>query len=79
MTTVNMSKAKSSLSCLVEAVESGAEREIIIARNGKPAAKLVPIEVASERKRLGAARGKLKVPENIDAHNEGVAKLFGAE
>ena len=79
MTTVNMSKAKSSLSRLVEAVESGAEREIIIARNGKPAARLVPIEVASEGKRLGAARGKFKVPENIDAHNEGVAKLFGAE
>ena len=37
MTTVNMLEAKTSLSKLVEAVESGAETEIIIARNGKPA------------------------------------------
>ena len=40
MTTVNMFEAKSQLSRLVEAVETGAETEIIIARNGKPAAKL---------------------------------------
>ena len=46
MTTVNMLEAKTSLSKLVEAVESGAETEIIIARNGKPAAKLVSIDAA---------------------------------
>ena len=77
MTTVNMLEAKSSLSRLVEAVESGAEREIIIARNGKPAARLVAIRTGSSGKRLGVARGKFKVPENIDAHNEDVARLFG--
>ncbi|MCB1993661.1 MAG: type II toxin-antitoxin system prevent-host-death family antitoxin, partial [Geminicoccaceae bacterium] len=40
-----MLEAKTQLSKLVEAVESGAEAEIVIARNGKPAAKLVPIGV----------------------------------
>ncbi len=79
MATVNMLEAKSSLSRLVEAVESGAEREIIIARNGKPAAKLVPIDAGTTGKRLGVARGKFKVPDNIDAHNKDVAKLFGVE
>ena len=43
MSTVNMLDAKTQLSKLVSAVESGEEKEIIIARNGKPAAKLVPI------------------------------------
>ena len=43
MPTVNMLEAKTSLSHLVESVESGAETEIVIARNGKPAARLVPI------------------------------------
>lgn len=43
MPTVNMLEAKTTLSKLFEAVESGAEREIIIARNGKPAARLVPL------------------------------------
>ncbi len=59
MPTVNMLEAKSSLSRLVEAVESGAETEIIIARNGKPAAKLVPLSAAPKRKRrLGLAAGR---------------------
>ena len=40
---VNMLEAKSTLSRLVDAIEKGNEKEIIIARNGKPAAKLVPI------------------------------------
>ena len=43
MPTVNMLEAKTNLSRLVESVESGAETEIVIARNGKPAARLVPI------------------------------------
>ena len=59
MTTVNMLEAKTSLSKLVEAVESGAEEEIIIARNGKPAAKLVPLDAQPKKKiRLGLAVGK---------------------
>ncbi len=60
MPTVNMLEAKTSLSRLVEAVESGAETEIIIARNGKPAAKLVPLDAGTKkgRIRLGQAAGK---------------------
>ena len=46
MQTVNMLQAKSSLSRLVEAIEQGQEREIVIARNGRPAAKLVPMDTA---------------------------------
>ena len=57
--TVNMLEAKTGLSKLVEAVESGAESEIIIARNGKPAAKLVPLHAEPRKKvRLGLAAGK---------------------
>lgn len=59
MNSVNMLEAKTHLSRLVDAVESGAEREIIIARNGKPAARLVPIEEKPKRKiRLGLNEGK---------------------
>ncbi len=57
MTTVNMLEAKTSLSKLVEAVESGAENEIIIARNGKPA--IVPLATEPRKKRqLGLLAGK---------------------
>ncbi len=79
MQSVNMLQAKSSLSRLVEAIESGQEREIIIARNGRPAAKLVPIDSVSTRKRIGVARDLFEVPENIDAHNDEVARLLLGE
>lgn len=59
MPIVNMLDAKTNLSKLVDAVETGAEEEIIIARNGKPAAKLVQLDAQPKRKiRLGLAVGK---------------------
>lgn len=76
MMIVNMHEAKSSLSRLVEAVESGAEEEIIIARNGKPAARLVPIVRPSLGIRLGAAQGLFKVPRLDKRLNKQAAKLF---
>ncbi|MBV6273381.1 type II toxin-antitoxin system Phd/YefM family antitoxin [Alcaligenaceae bacterium CGII-47] len=78
MNTVNMLEAKSSLSRLVEAIEQGRKREIIIARNGRPAAKLVPIGKVSVGKRIGVAKGKFEVPDSIDGHNKDVARLFVA-
>jgi len=76
MPSVNMLQAKSTLSRLVEAIEQGQEREIIIARNGRPAAKLVPMDTVPAGKRIGVAKGKFKVPDSIDAHNEEVARMF---
>ncbi len=76
MLAVNMLQAKSTLSRLVEAIELGEEREIVIARNGRPAAKLVPIDVQPTGKRIGVAKGSFTVPDDIDAHNEEVARLF---
>ncbi len=76
MPCVNMLQAKSSLSRLVQAIEQGEEREIIIARNGRPAAKLVPIDAAPAGKRIGVAKGKFEVPDDIDVLNPEVARLF---
>lgn len=76
MQAVNMLQAKSSLSRLVEAIEQGREREIVIARNGRPAARLVPMDSAPLEKRLGVAKGLFEVPDSIDAHGDEVACLF---
>lgn len=76
MSSVNMLQAKSSLSRLVESIEQGREREIVIARNGRPAAKLVPMDAVPAGKRIGVAKGKFKVPDNIDAHNVEVGDQF---
>lgn len=79
MLMVNMLNAKTQLSRLVESVESGAEAEIVIARNGKPAARLVPIAAPVDTsKRLGIADG-LYPPmslEDFNADDEEIAKLF---
>lgn len=76
MQIVNMLEAKSSLSRLVESVELGREREIVIARNGRPAARLVPMGGAQSPKRIGIAKGVFEAPESIDAHNPEIASLF---
>lgn len=76
MSSVNMLQAKSSLSRLVEDIEQGKEREIIIARNGRPAAKLVPLDESGSGQRIGVAKGMFEVPDSIDADNDEVARLF---
>ncbi len=79
MQAINMLQAKTNLSRLVEAIEQGTEREIIIARNGHPVAKLVPVSDAPIERRIGVAKGLFVVPDDIDAHNQDVARLFLGE
>jgi prevent-host-death family protein len=76
MPVVNMLEAKSNLSRLVEAVESGAETEIIIARNGRPAARLVAIKAVPTGKRIGVAKGRFTVSDDIDVDDAAIAALF---
>jgi prevent-host-death family protein len=65
MKQVNIHQAKTELSKLVERAESG--EEIIIARAGKPAAKLVPLTKARARRRLGLLDGKFQIPDDFNA------------
>jgi prevent-host-death family protein len=71
-----MEEAKSNLSRLVNAIESGAEKEIVIARNGRPAARLVPVRQSPKGRRIGVAKGKFKVPDTIDADNAVIGEMF---
>jgi prevent-host-death family protein len=61
---VNMHEAKSTLSRLVEEVEAG--EEVVLARAGKPVARIVPIRVA-KRRRLGRWKGKVHMSKDFDA------------
>jgi prevent-host-death family protein len=79
MPIVNMLEAKTHLSRLVEEVASGVTPEIIIARNGKPAARLVPIAAtAGVGKRLGLLEGQYPSSSQaeFDVANEVIAGLF---
>jgi prevent-host-death family protein len=75
MTVVNMHDAKTRLSKLVAAIRSGEEREVVIAVNGTPAARLVPIEPRPKIK-WGLLKGKIKAPDNFDELNPEIEKLF---
>jgi prevent-host-death family protein len=63
MKSVNIHEAKTHLSRFVEEVAAG--EELIIAKAGKPMARLVPI-VSTERRRLGLLRGRIQVPDDFD-------------
>jgi len=66
MQTVNIHEAKTHLSRLVERVAAG--EEMIIAKAGKPMARLVPLEKPMQNKREpGALKGKIWIAENFDA------------
>ncbi len=73
---VNIHEAKTNLSRLLDAVESGREAEVIIARNGKPVGKLTAAQPQKQKIRWGVAIGLFVVPETIDRDNEEIARLF---
>ncbi len=60
---INIHEAKTQLSKLIEAVETG--EEIIIARAGKPVAKLVPYKPVKPVRTPGLMKGKFEVPDSF--------------
>jgi prevent-host-death family protein len=62
---VNIHDAKTHLSRIVEEVAAGAE--VIIAKAGKPMARLSPITTLAKAKKLGLLKGKIKVPDDFNA------------
>lgn len=73
---VNMFEAKTNLSKLVECIENGREEEVIIARNGKPVARLAPLADRPLGQRLGVAKGKFMLPDSFDEDNDTIIRLF---
>jgi prevent-host-death family protein len=61
MRTVNIHAAKTHLSRLVEAAAAG--EEIIIAKSGKPLARLAPLDAQRTRRKLGILAGKIQIPD----------------
>lgn len=65
MRCVNIHAAKTQLSRLVDAAAAG--EEIIIAKAGKPVARLVPLADRRGKRKLGMLAGELRVPEDFNA------------
>ena len=80
MTTVNIHEAKTHLSRLVERAANG--ETVILAKAGKPIAKIVPLEPkeASTSRRLGFLKGPFKVPDDFDTMMaEEIAEMFNGK
>jgi prevent-host-death family protein len=73
---VNIHEAKTHLSRFVD--EAAAGEEIIIARAGKPVARLVALASPDEQARtLGLGRGRFSLPQDFDAlHREEIRRMF---
>lgn len=76
MDTINIHHAKTQLSRLLERVETG--EEIVIARHGKPIAKLIPF--TSQPRQSGRLKGKIHFKPDFDAPlPEDIAAAFRGE
>ncbi len=74
MNEVNVHDAKTHFSKLLRRVENG--EEVVIARGGKPIARLVPYQTVRQRQ-FGSDQGRFRVPTDFDAPlPDGVLDLF---
>jgi len=77
MRIINVYEAKTQLSRLLAAVAAG--EEIVIARAGKPLAKLVPYQEAEQPREPGYWRGQVRIAPDFDALPESLAAAFRGE
>ena len=62
---INIYEAKSKLSKLINQVIAG--EEVIVAKSGKPVAKIVPFEKPTQNRKPGSAKGKLIISDDFDS------------
>jgi prevent-host-death family protein len=71
-----MHEAKTKLSQLVERAESG--EDIVIARNGKPVVRLVPVPRTSSLAAVrGAWRGRVEIAPDFDELPDDIEEALG--
>ena len=76
MTQFGMHEAKTKLSQLVERAEAG--EDVVIARNGRPAVRLVPVPTSVSLAAVrGAWRGRVHMTDDFDELPDDIADAFG--
>jgi prevent-host-death family protein len=74
MVVMTVSQAKAQLSKLLAKVEAG--EEVVIGRNGKPVAKLVPVKMRRKEWKPGSMKGKIWIAPDFDDWPEDIARAF---
>jgi prevent-host-death family protein len=72
----NISQAKAELSALIAEVQKGGE--VILAKAGKPVAKIVAYHGPARPRTPGSLKGKIRIEADFDVLPEDIAKSFGA-
>ena len=72
--TVNVHEAKAQLSALIARAEAG--EEIVIARANKPVVRLVPVAPQKVQRRVGEARGLVRIAPDFDNLPEDLMEHF---
>jgi len=75
--TVNMHEAKSTLSRLVERALAG--EDVIIARDGKPLIRLVPVSVPQAPRQPGRLRGRVQMAADFDRTPDEIIDAFESD
>lgn len=77
MASVNIHEAKTHFSRLVERAAAG--EEIVIAKNGKPVAKLGPLTEDLKPRQPGSMKGQIWMADDFDETPEWLIRLFEGE
>ncbi|MBI4096485.1 MAG: type II toxin-antitoxin system Phd/YefM family antitoxin [Candidatus Levybacteria bacterium] len=77
MQIMNIHQAKTNLSKLIAMTLAG--EDVIIAKAGKPVAKIVAYKEKLKPRKLGLLKGKIFVPDNFNDEDEEINKLFYGE
>ena len=78
MCKMNVLEAKTNFSKIIALLERKEEKEVIVARAGKPVVKITLYEESDDiSKRIGVAAGKFVVPDDFDEPDDEIARMFG--
>ena len=78
MCKMNVLEAKTNFSKIIALLERREEKEVIVARAGKPVVKITLYEEPDDiSKRIGVAAGKFVVPDDFDEPDNEIARMFG--
>ncbi|MBP5568583.1 MAG: hypothetical protein J6X54_05100 [Treponema sp.] len=78
MCKMNVLEAKTNFSKIIALLERREEKEVIVARAGKPVVKITLYEDPDDiSKRIGVAAGKFVVPDDFDEPDDEIARMFG--
>ncbi len=71
----NISQAKAELSALLEEVLKG--NEVILAKAGKPIARIIPYVGAAQPRKPGSMAGEIWISPDFDSLPDDMAEAFG--